>query len=142
MNNQGQPLCFLTDNGEEFSCWSYVNVCDSAGIRREYTAPVKPQQKRSGRECDLVRRESRPCDPPGDSVAFAEGRSRSNPQHRAERQSSVAGDRFLGCWLIQPLSDQGKHRVAVAARGVLLAAVGPAGGAVLPGKHNAGGPPS
>ena len=44
MNNQGRPLFFRTDNGGEFTDWSYVNFCDSAGIHREYTAPGKPQQ--------------------------------------------------------------------------------------------------
>ena len=44
MNDMGMPRCFRTDNGGEFTSRSYNNFCDSAGIRREYTAPGKPQQ--------------------------------------------------------------------------------------------------
>ena len=38
------PGCFRTDNGEEFTSRSYVDFCGSTGIRRECTAPGKPQQ--------------------------------------------------------------------------------------------------
>ena len=44
MNNTGRPHCFRTDNGGEFTSRAYVEFCDSAGIRREYTAPDIPQQ--------------------------------------------------------------------------------------------------
>ena len=44
MNNMERPHCFRTDNGGEFISRDYVEFCDSAGIRREYTAPGKPQQ--------------------------------------------------------------------------------------------------
>ena len=44
MNGMGRPNCFRTDNGGEFISRDYVDYCDSAGIRREYTAPGKPQQ--------------------------------------------------------------------------------------------------
>ena len=44
MNHMGLPRCFRTDNGGEFTGRSYVDFCDSAGIRREHTAPGKPQQ--------------------------------------------------------------------------------------------------
>ena len=42
MNAMG-PHCFRPDNGGKFTSRSYVD-CDSVGIRREYTAPGKPQQ--------------------------------------------------------------------------------------------------
>ena len=44
MNDMGQSHCFHTDNGGEFTSGSYVDCCDSAGIRREYTAPGELQQ--------------------------------------------------------------------------------------------------
>ena len=44
MNHIGLPRCFRTDNGGEFTGRSCVDFCDSAGIRREHTAPGKPQQ--------------------------------------------------------------------------------------------------
>ena len=44
MNNMGRPHCFRTDNGGEFTSRDYVEFCDSAVIRREYTTPGKPQQ--------------------------------------------------------------------------------------------------
>ena len=44
MNGMGRPNCFRTDNGGEFISRDYVDYCDSAGIRREYTDPGKPQQ--------------------------------------------------------------------------------------------------
>ena len=45
MNGMGRPNCFRTDNGEEFISRDYVDHCDSVRIRREYTAPEKPQQE-------------------------------------------------------------------------------------------------
>lgn len=44
MNPMGRPHCFCTDKGGEFTSRSYVDYGDSVGIRREYTAPNKPQQ--------------------------------------------------------------------------------------------------
>ena len=44
MNDMGQSHCFHTDNGGEFTSRSYVDCCDSVGIRRECTAPGEPQQ--------------------------------------------------------------------------------------------------
>ena len=44
MNDMGTPRCFRTDNGGKFTSRSYTDFCDSAGIRREYTAPGKSQQ--------------------------------------------------------------------------------------------------
>ena len=44
MNGMGTPRCFRTDNGGEFTGRIYTDFCDSAGIRRECTAPGKPQQ--------------------------------------------------------------------------------------------------
>ena len=44
MNEMGRPNCFRTDNAGEFISRDFVDYCDSAGIRREYTAPGKPQQ--------------------------------------------------------------------------------------------------
>ena len=44
MTNMGQPRCFRMDNGGGFTSRGYVEFCDSAGVRREYTAPGKPQQ--------------------------------------------------------------------------------------------------
>ena len=44
MNNMGRPHCFRTDNGGDITSRDYVEFCDSAGIRRGYTAPGKPQQ--------------------------------------------------------------------------------------------------
>ena len=43
MNGMRRPYCFRTDNGGEFTSSHYVEICDSVGIRREYTAPGKPQ---------------------------------------------------------------------------------------------------
>ena len=45
INGMGRPKCFRTDNGEEFISRDYVDYCDSARIRREYTAPGTPQQE-------------------------------------------------------------------------------------------------
>ena len=44
INNMGRPHCLRTDNGGESTSRDYVEFCDSAEIRREYTAPGKPQQ--------------------------------------------------------------------------------------------------
>ena len=44
MNDIGRPRCFRTDNGREFTRRSFVEFSDYAGILRECTAPVKPQQ--------------------------------------------------------------------------------------------------
>ena len=44
MNGMGTPRCFRTDNGGEFTGRSYTDYFDSAGIRREYRTPGKPQQ--------------------------------------------------------------------------------------------------
>ena len=44
MNHMGLPPCFRMDNGGEFTSRSYVDFCDLAGIRREHTAPGRPQQ--------------------------------------------------------------------------------------------------
>lgn len=44
MNALGRPLCFRTGNGGEFTSRSCIDFCDSAGIRREHTAPGKPQK--------------------------------------------------------------------------------------------------
>ena len=67
MSNMGRPHCFPTDNGGEFTSCDYVEICDSAGIRREYTAPGKPQQNavvesaiwRAMKGSDAARREIR-----------------------------------------------------------------------------------
>ena len=39
MNDTGTPQCFGTENGGEFTSRNSTDVCDSTGIRREYTAP-------------------------------------------------------------------------------------------------------
>ena len=44
MNGMGRPNCFRTDNGGKLISRDYSDYCDPAGIRREYTAPGKPQQ--------------------------------------------------------------------------------------------------
>ena len=44
VNGMGRPKFFRTDYGGEFISRDYVGYCDSPGIRREYTAPGKPQQ--------------------------------------------------------------------------------------------------
>ena len=44
MNAMGRPHCVRPDNGGEFNSGSYVDYCDFVGIRRENTAPGKPQQ--------------------------------------------------------------------------------------------------
>lgn len=41
-----RPHCFRTDNGGDFPRLSYVDHCDSAGTRREYTAPDKPSKSK------------------------------------------------------------------------------------------------
>ena len=43
MDNMGRPHGFRTDNCGELTSRTYGDYCDSTGIRREYTAPVKPQ---------------------------------------------------------------------------------------------------
>ena len=40
----GGAAVFRTDNGGEFTSRSYNDFCDSPRIRRDYTAPGKPQQ--------------------------------------------------------------------------------------------------
>ena len=40
----GRSLFFRTDNGGEFADRSFIELCGAAGIRRECTAPGKPQQ--------------------------------------------------------------------------------------------------
>ncbi|CAB1108649.1 unnamed protein product [Ectocarpus sp. CCAP 1310/34] len=44
MNNMGTPGCFRMDNGGEFTGAAFIEFCDAAGIRREYTAPNTPKQ--------------------------------------------------------------------------------------------------
>ena len=44
INDIGRPHCYRTGNGGEFTSRSYVDYCDTAGIRRGYIAPGKPQQ--------------------------------------------------------------------------------------------------
>ena len=116
MNVMGRPHCSRTDNGGEFTSRSYVDYCDPVGVRREYTAPGKPQQDtvvesviwhtiKGGHAVRL------------DLAAFSGCRSRPNPQHRRQRQLSVVIDCSLGCRLLQPFRDQGQHRMAVVARG-------------------------
>ena len=55
MNNMGRPHCFRTDNGGEFTSRDYVEFCDSAGIRREYTAPDSKGQIGLGRGTGRVK---------------------------------------------------------------------------------------
>ncbi|CAB1112594.1 unnamed protein product [Ectocarpus sp. CCAP 1310/34] len=44
MNGMGTPRCFRMDNGGEFTGAAFIEFCDAAGIRREYTAPDTPKQ--------------------------------------------------------------------------------------------------
>ena len=44
MNGMGTPGCFRMDNGGEFTGAAFIEFCDAAGIRREYTAPDTPKQ--------------------------------------------------------------------------------------------------
>ncbi|CAB1102712.1 unnamed protein product [Ectocarpus sp. CCAP 1310/34] len=44
MNGMGTPGCFRMDNGGEFTGAAFIEFCDAAGIRREYTAPNTPKQ--------------------------------------------------------------------------------------------------
>ena len=44
MNGMGRRNCFHTDNSGKFISSDYVDYCNSARIRREYTAPEKAQQ--------------------------------------------------------------------------------------------------
>ena len=44
MNDMEPPKWFRSDNGGEFTSNSYLDYCDSVGIRQEYTTPGKPQQ--------------------------------------------------------------------------------------------------
>lgn len=39
MNDMGRPHFFHTNNGGESTSRSFVNLCDSGGIHREFTAP-------------------------------------------------------------------------------------------------------
>ena len=113
-NGMGKPNCFRTDNGAEFISRDYVDCCDSAGIRREYTAPGKPQQNA------VV-----------ESVIW-----------RAMKGGHAARLEIgrLGFRLFQPIRDQGEHRTVVTARGFLQATAGPAGDSFFPFRHDAGGP--
>ena len=42
INNMERSHCFRTDNGGELTRRGYVEVCDSARIHREDTAPGNP----------------------------------------------------------------------------------------------------
>lgn len=44
MNGMGTLGSFRTDNGGEFTGKAFIEFCDAAGIRREYTAPDTPKQ--------------------------------------------------------------------------------------------------
>ena len=101
MNGMGRPNGFRTDNGGEVISRDYVDYCDSPGIRREYTAPGKPQQN------TIVESAVWRAMKGGHAARFEIGR--------------------LGFRLFQPLRDQGEHRMAVTARGFLRATAGSAG---------------
>lgn len=137
MNHMGKPRCFRTDNGGEFTSRSYIDYCDSAGIRRELTAPGKPQQNavaesaiwRAMKGGHAARREVQRLFP---GIDFA-----NIPNVGAN------GNRL---WLEAVLwaADCYNRPAAKAnvgwrslARGVLLATAGAAGGAVLPARNDA-----
>ena len=150
MNAMGRPHCFRTDNGGEFTSHRYVDYCDSVGILllrlgrdpSQIHGSGQAATKRGRRECDLALDKRWPCGTLRDSTTFPGRTLHRHPQHQRQRQLSEAGGCSLGRGLLQPLSDQGEHRIAVAARGVLPATDGPVGGALLPGRHDAGGPRS
>ena len=136
MNGMGRPNCSRTDNGGEFISADYVEYLDSAGIRREYTAPrnvvVESAIWRAIEGGHAARLEIGRLFPDVDlgKIPFV----------------GATGNRLwieaapLGFQLSQPLPDQGEHRMAVTARGFLRATAGPAGGSFSPSRNDAGGP--
>ena len=139
-NAMGRPHCFRTNNGGDFTSRSHADYCNSGGIRREYRTPGEPQAKtvadsatwRAMKGGHAARSEIRRRFPAVDFVRI--------PQHQRQRQPYVDGSCYMGYRLPQPLRDQGHPRMAVVARGFRLVTAGPRGGAVLPKRHDAGGP--
>ena len=110
-------------------CWGQTQVHGLGQVATE----------RGCRERDLAGHEGWPCGSPRDSTALPEHRLRPDPPYPGRWKPPVTRSRSLGRRLFQPLRDQGQYRVAVTVRGVLLATAGSAGGAILLGRHDAGG---
>lgn len=87
MNHMGRLLCFRTDNDGEFTGQSYVDFCDYAGIRREYTAPGTAQYnvavETANRPVRTVMRLY--------SAAYSRDRFRWRPYNKRQQQPPVPG---------------------------------------------------
>lgn len=87
ITNMGRPHCFHTDIVGGFIDRGYAEICDSAGVRREYTTPTPGKSYQEAVVESGMWRAMKDGRPVVRFDTFSRHRSGTNPQPRHQRYS-------------------------------------------------------